>query len=284
MTGKKLTILILCIVCVFTLVMSGYTAAGSDEVTVDATVPIYINGNESVDGYIIGDTTYTSIRSLCEALCEDINFRWKAKTKTLTLTAEGLELTATVDNMYICANERYLYVAKSVMIYDDNVIVPVRTIADVFGAAVEWDSESSSVSISAENLTMIESGDTFYNENDLYWLSRLINSEGGNQPMDGKIAIGNVVMNRVASDSCPDNIYDVIFDAKYGVQFSVVTTKAIYLDPNEESIVAAKLCLEGASVIGTDCIYFVNPDMGATNWFRTTRTYIGTYGDHDFYA
>lgn len=284
MTGKKLTILILCMVCVFTLVMSGYTAAGSDEVTVDETVPLYINGSQSMDGYIIGDTTYASVRSLCEAFCEDINFKWKAKTKTLTLTAEGLELTATVGDMYISANDRCLYVDKGVMVYDGNVIAPVRTICQVFGASVEWDGENSSVEVTSDNLKIIEPGDTFYNEEDLYWLSRLINSEGGNQPMDGKIAIGNVVMNRVASESCPDNIYDVIFDAKYGVQFSVVTTKGIYLEPNEESVIAAKICLEGVSLIGTDCIYFVNPETGSTNWFKTTRTYIGTFGDHDFYA
>lgn len=284
MTGKKLTILILCIVCVFTLVMSGYTEASNDEITVDATVPININGAKTVDGYIIGDTTYTSVRSLCEAFCEDINFRWKAKTKTLILTSEGLELTATVGDLYVSANDRCLYVDKGVMIYDDNVIAPVRTICEVFGADVEWDAENSSVKISSDELSIIESGESFYNEDDLYWLSRLINSEGGNQPMDGKIAIGNVVINRVASESCPDNIYDVIFDAKYGVQFSVVTTKGIYMEPNEESILAAKICLEGVSITGADCIYFVNPETGSTNWFKTTRTYVGTYGDHDFYA
>ena len=33
----------------------------------------------------------------------------------------------------------------------------------------------------------------------LFWLSRVIYAESGNQPLDGKIAVGNVIMNRVKS-------------------------------------------------------------------------------------
>lgn len=285
MTGKKLTILILCIVCVFTLVLSGYTLPDEPEdLVVSDTVALYLNGIKVADGYVIDGTTYTNVRSLSEALCEDLNVKWKAKTKTLTLTGEELIIKATVGEKYIIANGRYLYIDEGIMVYDGNVIAPVRTVAEIFGADAEWHDETASVSIIADELEIIEDAEIFYNEDDLYWLSRLINSEGGNQPLDGKIAIGNVVLNRVADETCPDNIYDVVFDAKYGVQFSVVTTKAIYMEPNEESIIAAKLCLDGANLIGDECIYFVNPDTGATNWFRTTRTYIGTFGDHDFYA
>jgi N-acetylmuramoyl-L-alanine amidase len=95
--------------------------------------------------------------------------------------------------------------------------------------------------------------------------------------------VGNVVLNRVADESCPDTIYDVIFDNKYGVQFSVTTNGTIYMDPSEESIIAAKICLEGYSVVG-DSIYFVNPDIGVSSWFVNTRTFVKSIGDHDFYA
>lgn len=285
MTSKRLTILILCVVCVFTLVMSGYTSANeADTVVVDNTVPLYLNGIKVADGYMIGETTYASVRSFSEVLCEDLDITWDSEIQTVSLTAANLEFTATVGNLYISANDRNLFVADGVKLYDDTVIAPIRTIAEVFGAEIDWHEESMSISIIPNELQIIESGDTFYDENDLYWLSRLINSEAGNQTMEGKIAVGNVVLNRVADPTCPDTIYDVIFDAKYGVQFSVVSTGGIYQEPNEESIIAAKICLEGGNIVGDDCIYFVNPTIGVTSWFRTTRTFVGTFGDHDFYA
>lgn len=285
MTSKRLTILILCVVCVFTLVMSGYTSANAaDAVVVDNTVPLYLNGIKVADGYMIGETTYASVRSFSEVLCEDLDITWDSEIQTVSITAANLEFTATVGNLYISANDRNLFVADGVKLYDDTVIAPIRTIAEVFGAEIDWHEESMSISIVPNELQIIESGDTFYDENDLYWLSRLINSEAGNQTMEGKIAVGNVVLNRVADPTCPDTIYDVIFDAKYGVQFSVVSTGGIYQEPNEESIIAAKICLEGGNIVGDDCIYFVNPAIGVTSWFRTTRTFVGSFGDHDFYA
>ena len=50
-----------------------------------------------------------------------------------------------------------------------------------------------------------------------------------------------------------------------------------------EAVIAAKLCLDGASVAGGS-LYFVNPDIGVSSWFRLTRTYVTSIGDHDFYA
>lgn len=285
MTSKKITILFVCIACLFALLMSGFTvSSATDEFVVEDTVPLYLNGLKVFDGYKNGDTTYVSVRSFSETICDSADINWDLDTQTVSVTAEGLELTAKVGDYYICANGRYLLVDGAVDFYDGTVILPIRVIGKVLGADIQWDEQSSSVSIIADDPSMIESAESFYDETDLYWLSRLINSESGNQPMEGKIAVGNVVMNRVANETCPDTIYGVIFDAKYGVQFSVVSTGGIYAEPNEESVIAAKICLEGDSVVGTDCIYFVNPTTGASSWFKNTRSFIATYGDHDFYA
>ena len=67
------------------------------------------------------------------------------------------------------------------------------------------------------------------------------------------------------------------------MQFSVITTGGIYAEPNEESLAAAKACLEGASVVGK-ALYFVNPTLASSKWFDQTRTFIATIGEHDFYA
>ena len=283
MTHKKITILILCVVCVFTLILSGFVTKGSS-FTVDGTVPLYLNGIKMTDGLLSGDTTYVSVKTFAETMSDDAQINYDSDTATVTVTAPGLELTATKDSPYVVANGRYLLVDGGVVSYNGEMLLPIRTLGKIFGADIEWDDTTSSISIICDEMTPIKNGNSYYNSTDLYWLSRLINSEAGNQPLEGKIAVGNVVLNRVADPSCPDNVHDVVFDTKYGVQFSVVSTGGIYAEPNEESVIAAKICLDGGSVVSSDCIYFVNPSTGVTSWFKSSRTYICTIGDHDFYA
>src|SRR5699024_12370625 len=70
-------------------------------------------------------------------------------------------------------------------------------------------------------------------------ISRLIYAESGNQPLEGKIAVGNVVLNRVASPLFPNTVADVIYQPN---QFSPAGSGHLSRTPNAESVVAAKLC------------------------------------------
>ena len=167
---------------------------------------------------------------------------------------------------------------------DGDTYWPVSMLAGLFNCTVQKDSGTSSINIDATNMIYsIDSGDTYYDEDDVYWLSRIINAESGNQTLDGMLGVGNVVLNRSDSPSFPDGVYGVIFDSRYGIQFSPVETGGIYIEPNELAVIAAKLCLEGCSIAG-DSLYFVNPDVGLTTWFRNTRTFVASIGDHDFYS
>lgn len=277
-------ILIICLVCLLAFSMSGFAsiAASASSETVEA-VPMYMNGIKVSDGIKIGETTYTPLREFAQSVGNKTDIAWDEATSTVTVTADNLSLSATVGSSYFTANGRYYYVPGGIFVVNDALVVPVRELAKVFGAEIIWDDQSSSVSINTEVFDLPQPGDTFYNAENLYWLSRLINSESGNQPIDGKIGVGNVVLNRVADPSCPNTIYGVIFDKKYGVQFSVIENGAINAEPNEESVIAAKLCLEGYSIVGNS-IYFVNPDIGVSSWFSKTRVFVASIGDHDFYA
>ena len=115
-----------------------------------------------------------------------------------------------------------------------------------------------------------------------YWLSRIIHAESGAEPFDGKIAVGNVVLNRVESKQYPNTIYGVIFDRRYGTQFSPVSYGTIYNTPSAESIIAAKICLEGYT-LSEDILFFMNPRLATTNWIAQNRPYAFTIGRHDFY-
>jgi len=283
--NRRLISIIICAVCVLTLVLSGYTPP-TESVNFDSSeiIPVYKHGIRVSDGIKIGDTTYTSLREFTDAIDFDIEIDWDDKTETALLTADGLEFSATVGEQYITANGRCFYIPDGVQNYEGTIVVPMRELAKIFNVEVIWNEEGPSITIDTENAEILQPAEEFYNEDDLFWLSRLINAESGNQPLEGKIGVGNVVINRVSDPTCPDNIKDVVFDNKYGVQFSVSTTSVIYNTPNEESVAAAKMCLEGYTVVPDDCIYFVNPVIGASSWFYMTRTYVCTIGEHDFYS
>ena len=100
--------------------------------------------------------------------------------------------------------------------------------------------------------------------------------------MKGKVAVGNVVLNRVKSDEYPNTIYSVIFDKKFGVQFQPVENGSIYNEAVQGAYLAAKLCLEGYNVVG-ECKYFLNPDKATNFWITQNKKYFSTIGSHDFY-
>ena len=139
------------------------------------------------------------------------------------------------------------------------------------------------LSIFPKRHLVLANGADHYNSNDLYWLSRIIHAESGGESFIGKCAVGNVVLNRVASSQFPGNIKDVIFDKKYGVQFTPAANGTIYNTPSEESVLAAKACLEGFSK-SNSILYFLNPRIAENYWIINNRKYMFTIGNHDFYA
>ena len=88
-------------------------------------------------------------------------------------------------------------------------------------------------------------------------LAALIFCEAGNQPYEGQVAVGAVVMNRVRSGSFPNTITDVIYQSG---QFTPAMTG--WLDSvlasdgyTNSAMQAAADALAGSNPIG-DCLYF----------------------------
>ncbi|AKL94408.1 cell wall hydrolase, SleB [Clostridium aceticum] len=120
-------------------------------------------------------------------------------------------------------------------------------------------------------------------EDDMYWLSRIIHAEAQGEPYQGKVAVGNVVLNRVRSSNFPNTIYGVVFDRQHGyVQFSPVIDGTIHNTPNRDSVQAATEALNGAKPVG-DALYFLNPRKATNFWIVANRRFMKTIGDHDFY-
>lgn len=102
-------------------------------------------------------------------------------------------------------------------------------------------------------------------DGDRYLLANLIYCEAGNQPYEGQVAVGAVVMNRVMSSVFPDTVVGVIYQNK---QFSPVGSGRLALALAEDHATAACYraaddAMAGATTVG-NCLFFRTPIEGLT--------------------
>lgn len=239
----------------------------------DDLAPLYVNGVLDSECLVVEGTAWMSLG----------RFAYLAGLTYDGVYIAGVKPEVSDGEDYAVLNGRYFYLSDGLYEQGGELLWPLRVLADMFTCTVNWDDASGSIDLDVTRAAVAESGDTYYDEQDVYWLSRIIYAESGNQPLAGQIGVGNVVLNRVESPLFPDTVYAVIFDRTYGVQFSPVETGGIYCEPDEEAVIAAKLALGGYNTVG-DSLYFVNPFIGADSWFASNFTYVVRIGDHDFYA
>lgn len=115
-----------------------------------------------------------------------------------------------------------------------------------------------------------------YNNSDVKLLAQLIHAEAKGEPFNGKVAVGNVVLNRVKSKEFPSTIKGVIYQPR---QFQPVSNGAINNEPSDEAIKAARTAMN-TNLIG-NALYFYNPDIATDSWIKTRKVTI-TIGDHSF--
>ena len=113
--------------------------------------------------------------------------------------------------------------------------------------------------------------------NDLYLLAKCIYAEARGEPYVGQVAIGAVILNRVASSSFPNTIYGVIYQP---YAFTCVNDGQINLEPNQTAYNAARDALNGWDPT-YGAIYYYNPNTATSSWIWS-RTIVTTIGKHNF--
>lgn len=115
--------------------------------------------------------------------------------------------------------------------------------------------------------------------NDLYILSHIINAEAGddNCSHELRIAVGSVVLNRVADPDFPNTIHDVVFQTEPTIQYSPTVNGEYEKIPSEDSIETAKFLLENGSQIPANCVYQANFEQGSGTWKPYETIYGITY-------
>ena len=244
-------------------------------------VSIYVNGrSQGYSGRLISGTVYIPIKRFAETNTSS-QVSYNSGTKTLNITGSGYNIYVTDGGYVLYASERPVFsMTPSVVLSDGNMYVPAETLAKAFGIRIA-DSGARSISISGTAAPILAAS-KFYREDEVFWLARIINAESRGEPLLGQIAVGNIVLNRVRSPLYPNTIWSVIFDKKYGVQFSPIIDGSIYNDPTYTAILAAKICLEGYS-ISDDALFFLYPRASTSSWIPKNREYAFSIGKHDFY-
>ena len=244
---------------------------------------VYLDGvPQSVEYEIRNCTTYVTVSSFVPmADPQAVVNEWNGVVyvNSASATQETLSMTISTQVPFIVANDRCLYAKDSITIVNGRVAMPVRFLASLFNLDVNYDAALNAVMLThvQGRSAYIQPGGSYYNADSLYWLSRIIYKESGNQVLEGKIAVGNVVMNRVNSPLFPNNIYDVLNQPNQFVSTDILSAWT----PNNESVVAAKLVLEGVQVVPT-ALFFAQ--AGLTCYASIYRPYVTTIGGHAFYA
>lgn len=264
------------------LVVSIITTASISSFAASSKPALLLNG-KSVQGdvYIKSNTMYAPLREVCERFGGIVT--WDDASKTANIKNISFRLSDGCD------------------INNGRIFAPIRKIASVFDKVVYWSDSEHTAYVNDSNSSSSDFGegtdfyytdtspksdsDTYedkYTLDDVYWLSRIIQAEAGAESMEGKIAVGNVIINRVNSDIFPDTIYDVIFDDNYGIQFTPVAIGTIYCEPDYGCIEAAKRALNGENTVGNS-LYFFNPELSTSFWIANNCEYVTTIGTHEFY-
>ena len=258
------------------------SAVSTRQIGTYAARPVYHNSSSLGSiSRVINGTPYIAIRAFVEKIGA-ARVTYSSATRTITLTGNGHNVSVTDGAYALYADGRVFFSATpSVILSDGRMYVPADVLARALSLTVDIGSDGA-VRTSGTARAVV-SGAKYYAEDAVYWLARIISAESRGEPLIGQIAVGNVVLNRVRSSDFPSTIYGVIFDRKYGVQFSPIANGTIYESPSATSILAAKICLDGFTV-SPDVMYFLRPSASTSSWIVRTRPYRFTIGNHYFFA
>ncbi|WP_052342804.1 cell wall hydrolase [Bacillus sp. EB01] len=108
-------------------------------------------------------------------------------------------------------------------------------------------------------------------------LARLVHAEAKGEPFKGKVAVAEVVLNRVEDGQFPDTVKEVIYQKR---QFDPVANGEINKPAGNEAKEAVEEALAPDEKV-TEALFFYNPEIATDTWIRT-RPVIEKIGEHNF--
>src|SRR5574344_518321 len=157
----------------------------------------------------------------------------------------------------------------------------------IFKNAAGSMNESIQDSLSNIKSTALNTENATYSDEEVYLTAQLVHHEAHNQAYNGKVAVAEVVLNRVQSSLFPDKVNDVIFQ---NGQFSSLR-RLKNINPTELELRIAYNVLNGSLRVlnDKDVMYFRNPKITSGISASTKKDWgnleYATYiGEHAFYS
>lgn len=218
------------------------------------------------------------------------NLTARVKTETLRVrentdvNSEILGLVA-LDEVLVVAADKEIKDGWIKVDYEDATGYVSLEFVDVeysFGSAITIEEEmAAKAAVEAENLEVSESGSsavtgpaTSLSSDDVTLLAAMIQCEAGNESFEGKVAVGNVILNRVNSGSYPSSVYGVVTaSGQFPPATNGTLTGVIARGINSSCVQAAQAAMGGTNYVG-----------GATHFRNVSSGYTGTViGNHVFW-
>lgn len=140
--------------------------------------------------------------------------------------------------------------------------------------------EAENKSLEGVQQTIISNVGYIPNEYERKLLEMLVECEAGGESMQGKIAVVNVVLNRIKSADFPNSISKVIYQKN---QFEPVVTGIIdSKTPSQDSIEAVKRAFMGEKVVDSDIVNFWASWLDSSNGLWNHIEIVTTIGVHHF--
>jgi len=175
------------------------------------------------------------------------------------------------------------------LIVNNTMMAPPNFFQDMFHAQTTFDDKLNLIimdtdgkDVPEENALTLLPSFKGYSEEDLLWLAKIVEAEAQGETYASKLGVASVIINRRDSGQYPSTIKGVIFDKKYGVQFTPTMNGSVYNTPSASSYIAALEALEGRNN-APDTLFFMNPRLATNSWISNNRQYAFTIGGHNYY-
>jgi len=149
MKSKFISVLLLFTMLVLFAVPCSVSA--EESVTTPPAIRVVLNGTElafDVPPQIIDGRTMVPMRAIFEAFGAEV--LWNDAEKTITATKDTTVITLKIGNTTLQKGYRTITLDVPPQIVENRTLVPVRAIAESFGAEVLWDAETKTVKITTD--------------------------------------------------------------------------------------------------------------------------------------
>lgn len=151
---KKFNLFVFTFVCCLSVLCCNVFAAENNGTEA---ISVIIDGERITfdqEPVIINDRTMVPMRKIFETLGADVN--WHEENSTITASKGMIAVRFTIDSIGFSMNGIQLYLDSPPVILNGRTMLPVRAVAECFGCDVNWDSDTSTVTIDSTELQTLK--------------------------------------------------------------------------------------------------------------------------------